>query len=86
MDVPCTNDRVSVTEDESNIFQSSRVKERLCLPEQQADILTNCIKMLKPGGSLVYSTCSLSPIQNDGVIHMALSKAFSEFYITATIK
>lgn len=26
----------------------------------------------------MYSTCSLSPIQNDGVVHMALSKLSAE--------
>lgn len=85
VDVPCTTDRHAVNENDNNIFKPTRVKERLRMPELQAAILTNCIRLLKPGGSLVYSTCSLSPIQNDGVIHMALSNAFKEHGITMTI-
>lgn len=73
-------------EDDNNIFKSTRIKERLRIPELQSEILVQCLQLLKPGGSLVYSTCSLSPIQNDGVVHMALSRAFSEHHITATIK
>lgn len=86
VDVPCTTDRHTLTENENNMFKPSRVKERLRIPELQAAILTNCLRLLKPGGSLVYSTCSLSPIQNDGVVHMALSKCFSEHGITARVK
>lgn len=86
VDVPCTTDRHSVSVDENNLFKPNRVKERLKLPEEQAAILTNCLRLLKPGGTLVYSTCSLSPIQNDGVVHMALSKCFTEHQITATVK
>lgn len=86
VDVPCTTDRHSVNEDDNNVFKSTRIRERLKLPEVQASILTHCLELLKPGGSLVYSTCSLSPVQNDGVVHMALSKAFSERHITATVK
>lgn len=86
VDVPCTTDRRAVLGNENNIFKPTRIKERLQLPEVQAAILTNCIQLLKPGGSLVYSTCSLSPIQNDGVVHMALSNVFRDYSITATIK
>ena len=85
VDVPCTTDRHSVNTDDNNMFKPTRVKERLRLPELQAGILSNCIRLLKPGGSLVYSTCSLSPIQNDGVVHMALSNVFKDHGITVTI-
>lgn len=73
-------------EDDNNIFKSTRIKERLRIPELQSEILVQCLQLLKPGGSLVYSTCSLSPVQNDGVVHMALSRAFTDFHITATVK
>ncbi|XP_014086434.1 5-methylcytosine rRNA methyltransferase NSUN4 isoform X1 [Bactrocera oleae] len=86
VDVPCTTDRHSVTVNDNNIFKSTRIKERLRIPELQADILSNCLRLLKPGGSLIYSTCSLSPVQNDGVVHMALQKAFNENGITTTVK
>lgn len=86
VDVPCTTDRKAVMGSENNIFKSTRVKERLQLPELQAAILTNCLRLVRPGGSLVYATCSLSPVQNDGVVHMALSTAFREHGLTATVK
>lgn len=86
VDVPCSNDRLSVMENDNSVFKGDRTKERLALPELQASILVNCLQLLKPGGSLVYSTCSLSPIQNDGVVNMALTKAFTDYHITATIK
>lgn len=86
VDVPCSNDRQSVMENENSLFKGDRTRERLQLPELQSAILVQCLQLLKPGGSLVYSTCSLSPIQNDGVVNMALTKAFTDFHITATIK
>lgn len=86
VDVPCTVDRHSVMESDNNIFKATRIKERLRIPELQSSILANCIQLLRPGGSLVYSTCSLSPVQNDGVVQMALSKVFADYSITTTIK
>lgn len=86
VDVPCTTDRHSLNVDDNNIFKGGRIKERLRLPELQSEILANCLRLLKPGGSLVYSTCSLSPVQNDGVVHMGLQKAFQDYNVTCTIK
>ena len=48
------------------------IKNRLLLPEQQCELLKAGLQYLKPGGVLVYSTCTLSPIQNEGVVNMAL--------------
>lgn len=86
VDVPCTTDRVSMNEDENNIFRPDRIKERLKLPEMQSELLTNALRLVKVGGTVVYSTCSLSPIQNDGVVHSALKNVFENYSVVATIK
>ena len=39
VDVPCTNDRYSLHNDDGNWFKSTYIKERLKLPELQTDIL-----------------------------------------------
>lgn len=67
-DVPCSSDRFSVTSDEDNIFSVGKMRERELLPEYQALLLYNAYMLCKPGGFVVYSTCTLSPSQNDGVI------------------
>ncbi|CAK9290652.1 unnamed protein product [Gordionus sp. m RMFG-2023] len=71
VDVPCTSDRKSVKSDDDNIFHKNRFKERALLPQIQTDLLVEGIRNLKPGGKLVYSTCTLSPSQNDAIIRSA---------------
>lgn len=78
VDVPCTNDRHSLHDGENNIFTSRRIKERLRLPNTQTALLVSALKLVKSGGSVVYSTCSLSPIQNEGVVHTALRAVWEE--------
>ena len=50
------------------------------LPEIQRAILANASRYVKPGGVLVYSTCTVLPEENDGVTVAFLRKntAFSE--------
>ena len=38
----------------------------------QLRILKRAMDMLKPGGRLVYSTCSFNPVENEAVIAAAL--------------
>ncbi|XP_012288195.1 5-methylcytosine rRNA methyltransferase NSUN4 [Orussus abietinus] len=78
VDVPCTTDRHILHSDENNIFKPTRIKERLRIPELQTEILVNALKIVPVGGTVVYSTCSLSPVQNDGVVQLALKKAWEE--------
>jgi tRNA (cytosine49-C5)-methyltransferase len=44
------------------------------LARQQCRLLENAFKNLKPGGELVYSTCSVEPEENEGVVSMLLEK------------
>jgi len=39
----------------------------------QQDILRHAAKMLKPGGRLVYSTCTFNPLENEGAVFAFLS-------------
>jgi hypothetical protein len=39
VDVPCTTDRLSLHENDNNIFKPGRLKERLQIPEIQAELL-----------------------------------------------
>ena len=38
------------------------------LAQLQKDILSDGLKMLAPGGQLIYSTCTWSPEENEGVV------------------
>lgn len=71
-DVPCLTDRVSVLDDQNSMFSKSNRQTRQNLPVLQTKLLVSALKCVKPGGSVVYSTCTLSPIQNDGVVFSAL--------------
>lgn len=86
VDVPCTTDRHSVMENDNNIFKVTRIKERIRLPEIQTQLLYTALRLVKVGGTVVYSTCSLSPIQNDGVVHTALRKIWEETSIKIIVK
>ncbi|NXB39134.1 NSUN4 methyltransferase, partial [Eulacestoma nigropectus] len=68
VDVPCTTDRHSAMEEDNNIFHKRRTKERQMLPMLQLELLMAGILAAKPGGEVVYSTCSLSPLQNECVV------------------
>jgi len=78
VDAPCYSDRHSVTSDEGNVFVKTEIKNRLRMPEKQSELLKNGLKHLAPGGSLVYSTCTLSPVQNDGVVNKVLTELWEE--------
>ena len=44
------------------------------LAANQKQLISSAIKALKPGGTLVYSTCTLTPYENEEVIFHALSQ------------
>jgi len=85
VDVPCLTDRHSLNEDDNSMFKTTRVKERLRIPELQSALLFQAIQAVQPGGTVVYSTCTLSPLQNDGVVHMALTRIWQETTIECSV-
>lgn len=63
-DVPCTAEgRMNISEPRSFTFWSQKnITEHAKL---QRRLLRSAFKMLKPGGTLVYSTCTLAPEENE---------------------
>lgn len=49
-------------------------------------VVRNALRLVRVGGAVVYSTCSLSPTQNDGALHAALRLAFTEHGIVAAVR
>ncbi|KAK2868201.1 hypothetical protein Q7C36_000072 [Tachysurus vachellii] len=86
VDVPCTTDRHSLMEDDNNIFKRSRTKERQTLPLLQIELLLAGLRATRRGGELLYSTCSLSQLQNECVVQQALSLAQQEMDITVKVQ
>ncbi|NXB19510.1 NSUN4 methyltransferase, partial [Rhagologus leucostigma] len=86
VDVPCTTDRHSAVEEDNNIFHKRRTKERQMLPMLQLQLLMAGILAAKPGGEVVYSTCSLSPLQNECVVERALDIAEAQFNISVHVE
>ena len=71
LDAPCSSEaRFTLNDPESWSYWSlKKVRE---VSQKQKGLLRSAWKSLKPGGRLVYCTCSLAPEENEGVIHKAL--------------
>jgi 16S rRNA (cytosine967-C5)-methyltransferase len=70
VDAPCSNSGVIAKRPEVKDRVNSKVIKRLA--KLQYDLLTNAARMLKVGGSLIYSTCSILPEENEGVMEAFL--------------
>ena len=70
-DVPCSG--LGIIRRKPDIrFKNKRESEKL--PDIQYKILSNAVKYLKPGGRVVYSTCTLNKAENDFVCDRFLSE------------
>ncbi|KAJ1302218.1 hypothetical protein OPQ81_001042 [Rhizoctonia solani] len=71
-DVPCSGD--GTIRKNFAIWKSWTVMNGNGLHALQLRILIRAMNLLKPGGRLVYSTCSMNPVENEAVIAAALKK------------
>ena len=72
LDVPCSNTGVMHRRpDAAWRFSEESLKSVI---ELQRDILESAAKLVKPGGQLVYSTCSIEPGENDRQVAGFLEK------------
>lgn len=72
LDAPCSSDR-HLLHSAENMGLWSEAATR-AQAKRQIQLLRNSIKALKVGGRVVYSTCSLSPYENDGVVATILNE------------
>lgn len=72
LDVPCSNTGVMQRRIDVRWRLSTHELERLTT--LQAKILENASKSVKPGGRLVYSTCSIDEDEDSNLIHLFLEK------------
>ena len=79
VDAPCSN--TGVLRRRVDLRWRLRPDDFSRMPCQQLAILRTLAPLLKPGGSLVYSTCSLEPEENDQVVEAFLHK-HPEFRLT----
>lgn len=77
-DVPCSGFGVIGRKPE---IRYKRKDEFGGLPALQKEILFSCAKMVKKGGTLIYSTCTLNKNENEAVCEDFL-KEFSDFRIS----
>jgi len=69
-DVPCSGFGVIRKKPEIRYRDKEKIAE---LPELQKKIISNCARYVKPGGLLVYSTCTILRRENDEVIDAFLA-------------
>ncbi|MCI8660007.1 MAG: NOL1/NOP2/sun family putative RNA methylase [Lachnospiraceae bacterium] len=78
VDAPCSGEGM-FRKDENAREQWSLENVRLCA-KRQKEILENAARMLKPGGRMVYSTCTFSPEEDEGQV-AAFLEAHPEFFV-----
>ena len=69
LDAPC-----SALGQRPMLIQDARVKELKSFAKLQKKLFDKAVKLLKPGGLLVYSTCTITFDENEGLVKWALEK------------
>lgn len=72
LDAPCSGERhLLENKKELSLWSLKRAKG---LHQRQVALLCAAFDSLRPGGRLIYSTCSLNPLENDKTIEVLLKK------------
>ncbi|KAF7458579.1 hypothetical protein HWI79_901 [Cryptosporidium felis] len=72
VDSPCSGD--GTLRKNQDIWMTWKPEKAIGLHKKQLSVLSRAFKLLKYGGRLVYSTCSLNPIENEAVISALLAQ------------
>ena len=72
LDAPCSSERHLINS-QTHLSRWSPARSRY-LANQAYAMLSAAYTAIKPGGLILYSTCALSPLENDGVLQKLCSK------------
>lgn len=73
LDAPCSGSGTM------NVFEKSFNIELVKRSSKfQEELLTKALKILKPGGEMIYSTCSILEVENENILRKVLSKQKAE--------
>lgn len=81
--MPCSGD--GTLRKAKDAYRKWRAGNGLSLHKVQRGILKRGISLCKIGGRIVYSTCSLSPIENEAVVASVLSEAEGSIEIETVV-
>jgi 16S rRNA (cytosine1407-C5)-methyltransferase len=76
LDAPCSGE--GTVRKDANALKNWSIESNLQIAQVQKDLIKSAFYALKPGGTLVYSTCTLTPLENQQVCEFLLDE-FSEF-------
>ena len=83
LDAPCSSERhVYLSEPHLKLWSPSRIKQ---LASRQFAMLAAALDAVKPLGKIVYSTCSISREENDGIIEKLFKKRENLFKIDSKV-
>ncbi|DAC45412.1 MAG TPA: RsmB/NOP family class I SAM-dependent RNA methyltransferase [Candidatus Thalassarchaeaceae archaeon] len=72
VDAPCTGS--GTTRKNPEVWSKWKPSGGLGLHSMQVGLLNRAVDLLRPGGRVVYSTCSLAPVENEAVISQILQR------------
>lgn len=72
VDAPCTGS--GTTRKNPEVWSKWKPSGGLGLHSMQVGLLNRAVDLLRPGGRVVYSTCSLDPVENEAVISQILQR------------
>lgn len=72
LDAPCSGE--GVIRKDPNAFAHWSLESTLSIAQTQQELLVSAFHALKPGGRLIYSTCTLNQIENQQVIASLLAQ------------
>lgn len=75
LDAPCSGEGLmTLRPEDDKLFDSWSVAHIRRLSDLQKKLITEAWRLLRPGGTLVYSTCTMAPEENEAVVAYLLRR------------